>query len=229
MQHVDFSFIGIIKQMGFAAKLVGILLVIMSIWSIHVAIDRWIAFLKSRKRSARALAEAYERFWDGKLEEAVEATGKYPDGDLGQVMAAAVRSYLQDMEAGVGFNLDLAERAVEKARGIIIAKMKRGMTALATISSTAPFVGLFGTVLGVINAFVGMAKTGSGGLGSVAAGIAEALIETAAGLAVAIPAVWIYNYYNGKIEELNIEIDTVKADVMDNLIRQGEKRASRKS
>jgi len=99
------------------------------------------------------------------------------------------------------------------------AEMKKGLGNLATISTTAPFVGLFGTVAGIIHAFQGMAITGSGGLGAVSAGIAEALVTTAFGLFVAIPAVWLYNYFTTKIDFLSVEMTYTSKELIDYLIK----------
>ena len=107
--------------------------------------------------------------------------------------------------------------------------MRKGMVLIATVSATAPFVGLLGTVIGIIVTFQSMAKSGSGGLGQVAGGIAEALIMTAFGLLVAIPAVWIYNYLNGRIEELQTDIDTIKAEIIDFLARPEKSHAGSKA
>ena len=172
--------------------------------------------------------EAYEQLEKEKLEDAIGATRKYPGGNLARIMGAALTSALADRQRNQPFDMDAADRAIEKERGQIISGMKRGLTVLATISATAPFVGLFGTVVGIINAFTGMAKTGSGGLGAVSAGIAEALLTTAFGLFVAIPAVWIFNYFNGRIDELQIDIDTIKAEILDFLARPEPAHATKK-
>jgi len=98
--------------------------------------------------------------------------------------------------------------------------LKKGVTALATIGSTAPFVGLLGTVIGVINAFVGIGATGTGSIGAVSVGIAEALIETALGLFVAIPAVWFYNYLSNRLEYFNVEMDNSSSELVDYFIKK---------
>ena len=95
-----------------------------------------------------------------------------------------------------------------------------GLAVLATVGATAPFVGLLGTVVGIITAFQGIAATGSGGLGAVSAGISEALVETALGLVVAIPAVWFYNYLTGRIEYFNVEMDNSSSELVDYFIKK---------
>ena len=103
---------------------------------------------------------------------------------------------------------------------LIAPLLQKGVSALATIGSTAPFVGLLGTVVGVISAFQGIAASGSGGIGSVSAGISEALVETALGLVVAIPAVWFYNYLTGRIEYFNVEMDNSSSELVDYFIKK---------
>ena len=105
--------------------------------------------------------------------------------------------------------------------------MKKGLGALATIGSTAAFVGLFGTVFGIITAFSGMAKTGSGGLGAVAAGIAEALVTTAAGIAVAIIAVVLFNYFQNKLERFQIEMANTSSELVDFFLKRQVSHAGR--
>jgi len=116
--------------------------------------------------------------------------------------------------------VDTVRRAIQRATALTSNDLKKGIPSLATIGSTAPFVGLLGTVVGVISAFQGIAATGSGGLGAVSAGISEALIETALGLVVAIPAVWMYNYFTGRLEYFNVEMDNSSSELVDYFIKK---------
>ena len=132
------------------------------------------------------------------------------------------------LQKGVDVRLPLAGNTKERKDeqktitvAIVHAEMKRGLSGLATIGSTAPFVGLFGTTFGIINAFSGMALTGSGGIAAISAGIAEALITTAFGLFVAVPAVWAYNYFAGKVEGFNVEMDNSSSELLDYFIKKG--------
>lgn len=229
MEQVDFSLLNIAKHISIGGWIIAITLLIMSIWSIHVFIDRLLAFRKSRIQSLKAMNEAYERLEEGQTEEALAATRKYPGGNLARIMGAALASALTDKRRGTALDLDAADRSVEKERGQVTSGMKKGMTVLATVSSTAPFVGLLGTVIGIIVTFQQMGASGQGGLGQVANGIAEALVMTGFGLMVAIPAVWIYNYLNGRIEELQTDIDTIKAEIIDFLARPEKQDAGVKS
>ena len=103
--------------------------------------------------------------------------------------------------------MDTVRRSIQRASALTASDLKKGIAALATIGSTAPFVGLLGTVVGVITAFQGLAASGSGGIGAVSAELQEALVETALGLVVAIPAVWFYDYLTGRIEQLQLRRD----------------------
>jgi biopolymer transport protein ExbB/biopolymer transport protein TolQ len=116
--------------------------------------------------------------------------------------------------------VDTVRRAIQRATALTANDLKKGIPSLATIGATAPFVGLLGTVVGVINAFTGIASTGSGGIGAVSAGIAEALVETALGLFVAIPAVWFYNYLQSRLEYFNVEMDNSSSELVDYFIKK---------
>jgi len=116
--------------------------------------------------------------------------------------------------------VDTVRRAIQRATALTSNDLKKGIPALATIGATAPFVGLLGTVVGVITAFQGIAATGAGGLGAVSGGISEALVETALGLVVAIPAVWMYNYFTGRLEYFNVEMDNSSSELVDYFIKK---------
>ena len=115
---------------------------------------------------------------------------------------------------------DKVRKDFDEAVNMTASDLKKGIAAVATIGSTAPFVGLLGTVVGVINAFQGIASSGSGGIAGVSAGISEALVETAAGLFVAIPAVWFYNYLSGRVEYFNVEMDNSSSELVDYFIKK---------
>jgi biopolymer transport protein ExbB len=105
------------------------------------------------------------------------------------------------------------------------AELKRGVSTLATIGSTAPFVGLFGTVVGIINAFKGISTEKSTGLGAVAGGISEALVTTAVGLFVAIPAVWMFNYFTGRIDAFDVEMGNSSSELIDYFLKRSQRKA----
>src|SRR5688500_12610174 len=244
------------EQMGWIAKAIGSILVIMSMISFGVAIERIYTFTQARKQSrlhapqgakqpkegaregARALSaptpartthraqHAPKPRQDGRLQHAIAISSSttYRYSHLAKVVLAGLQEYQFQQESGANLNredlLDTVRRAIQRASALTANDLKKGVAALATIGATAPFVGLLGTVVGVINAFVGIASSGSGGIGAVSAGIAEALVETALGLFVAIPAVWFYNYLSGKIEYFNVEMDNSSSELVDYFIKK---------
>ena len=135
-----------------------------------------------------------------------------------------MQEYQFQQEAGGGLSredlVDSVRRSIQRATALTQSDLKKGVNSLATIGTTAPFVGLLGTVVGVINAFSGIAATGSGGIGAVSAGISEALVETALGLVVAIPAVWFFNYLTGRLDYFNVEMDNSSSELVDYFIKK---------
>ena len=125
-----------------------------------------------------------------------------------------------------GEEIEASKRALERAEAIVHAELKRGISGLATIGSTAPFVGLFGTVVGIINAFKQISTEKSTGLGAVSGGISEALVTTAIGLFVAIPAVWMYNYFTGKIEAFDVEMGNSSSELIDYFLKRSQRGAT---
>jgi len=209
-------------QMGWPARIVVIVLFVMSAWSIGVMIDRWIAFSSARKQSrvfAPAVAGALK---DGKIDEAISIAEQNKRSHLAKVVTAGLQEFqAHQVSAEIpGETIEASKRALERASAIVHAELKRGVSTLATIGSTAPFVGLFGTVLGIIHAFEGISTAKSTGLGAVAGGISEALVTTAFGLFVAIPAVWIYNYFISKIESFDVEMDNSSSELIDYFIKR---------
>jgi biopolymer transport protein ExbB len=219
---VAFDPIGMWRGMGWPARSVVILLFFMSAWSIGVMIDRWIAYSSARKQSrmfAPAVAMALK---DGKIDEAISIAEQNKRSHLAKVVTAGLQEFqAHQVSAEIpGETIEASKRALERAAAIVHAEMKRGVSSLATIGSTAPFVGLFGTVLGIIHAFQGISAQKSTGLAAVAGGIAEALVTTAMGLFVAIPAVWVYNYFTSKIEGFDVEMDNSSSELIDYFIKR---------
>jgi biopolymer transport protein ExbB/biopolymer transport protein TolQ len=197
-------------QMGWIAKGVAVILLIMSMWSIGVFVERFYTFMQARNQSKVYAPQVAKHLKDGRLKEAIAvSTNKsYRYSHLAKVVLAGLQEYQFQQENAGGLSreelLDTVRRSIQRATALTANDLKKGVSALATVGATAPFVGLLGTVIGVINAFTGIAATGSGGIGAVSAGIAEALVETALGLVVAIPAVWFYNYLTGRIEYFQV-------------------------
>jgi len=215
------------RQMGLAAWAVAIVLFIMSFWSIGVAIERFYTFSQARKQSKLYAPQVAKHLKDGRLKEAIALSGSkdYRYSHLAKVVLAGLQEYqFQQESGGAALNredvLDTVRRSIQRATALTASDLKKGVTSLATIGSTAPFVGLLGTVIGVINAFVGIGATGTGSIGAVSVGIAEALIETALGLFVAIPAVWFYNYLSNRLEYFNVEMDNSSSELVDYFIKK---------
>jgi biopolymer transport protein ExbB len=212
--------------MGTPAKGIGVVLVIMSMISFGVAIERIYTFTQARKQSKLYAPQVAKHLKEGRLKDAIaiSSSKNYRYSHLAKVVLAGLQEYQFQQEAGGNLSredlVDTVRRAIQRASALTANDLKKGIAALATIGATAPFVGLLGTVVGIITAFQGIAATGSGGLGAVSAGIAEALVETALGLLVAIPAVWFYNYLTGRIEYFNVEMDNSSSELVDYFIKK---------
>ena len=215
-------------QMGLPVKLLMLILGLMSMWSVGVFFERVYTFSQARKQSKLFAPQVAKHLKDGRLKDAiaVSQSKNYRYSHLGKVVLAGLQEYQFQRESGTSLGredlVDTVRRAIQRAAALTSADLKKGMGSLATIGATAVFVGLLGTTLGVINAFQGIAATGSGGLGAVSAGIAEALVGTAIGLFVAIPAVWFYNYLTGRIEYFNVEMDNSSSELVDYFIKKPE-------
>src|SRR5688572_8947598 len=213
-------------QMGWVAKGVAYILVFMSMWSFGVAIERYYTFAQARKQSKLYAPQVAKHLKEGRLKDAlsVSQAKTYQYSHLAKVVLAGLQEYQFQQEAGGSMArediVDTVRRAIQRATALTSNDLKKGIPSLATIGATAPFVGLLGTVVGIITAFQGIAATGSGGLGSVSAGISEALVETALGLVVAIPAVWMYNYFTGRLEYFNVEMDNSSSELVDYFIKK---------
>ena len=218
---------GMWQQMGIVAKAVAFVLFFMSMWSFGVAIERIFTFTQARNQSKMYAPQVAKHLKDGRLKDAIalSSSKNYRYSHLAKVVLAGLQEYQFQQESGAqGLTredlMDTVRRSIQRASALTASDLKKGVSALATIGSTAPFVGLLGTVVGVITAFQGIAASGSGGIGAVSAGIAEALVETALGLVVAIPAVWFYNYLTGRIEYFIVEMDNSSSELVDYFIRK---------
>lgn len=208
--------------MGWPARAVVILLFFMSAWSIGVMIDRWIAFTAARKQSRVFAPSVAGALKDGKIDEAIAIAEQNKRSHLAKVVTAGLQEFQAHQVSSEipGEEIEASKRALERASAIVHAELKRGVASLATIGSTAPFVGLFGTVLGIINAFTSIQTQKTTGLTAVAGGIAEALITTAFGIFVAVPAVWMYNYFTSKIEAFDVEMDNSSSELIDYFLKR---------
>jgi biopolymer transport protein ExbB/biopolymer transport protein TolQ len=226
LQEVGFDIATMWANMGSLAKGVVLILAVMSAWSIGVMIDRFLAFGQARKQSREFAPAVAGCLREGKIEEAISVAEQNKRSHLAKVVEAGLQEFRAHgiSQELAGEQLESSRRACERAEAIVNAELKRGLSGLATIGATAPFVGLFGTTVGIINAFKGMASAKSAGLSSVAGGISEALVTTAFGLFVAVPAVWAYNIFTGKVEAFGIEMTNSSSELLDYFIKQKGKK-----
>jgi len=214
------------ESMGIVAKSVAVVLLIMSMWSLGVGIERFFTYQQARTQSKLYAPQVAKHLKEGRLKDAIalSQSKNFRYSHLAKVVLAGLQEYQFQSESGQQLTrddlLDTVRRAIQRATALTGNDLKKGVSSLATIGSTAPFVGLLGTVVGVISAFQGIAATGSGGIGSVSAGISEALVETALGLVVAIPAVWFYNYLTGRLEYFNVEMDNSSSEMVDYFVKK---------
>jgi len=209
-------------DMGGFARGIVFVMAIMSIWSLGVAFGKWWRLFRAQRETAKFAPEFSRFLQEEQLEGAIGLSGKYKRSYVARTLTGAleeIRPLLTDNQMTVN-DINSAERALERQMLILVSELKRGLGILATVGATAPFVGLLGTTMGIVNAFTGMAAGGgSGGLAAVSAGIAEALITTAFGLLTAIPAVWLYNYFQTKIDFLTVEMTYTGKELVDYLIK----------
>lgn len=211
------------QSMGYIAKGVVIILAILSIYSLTLSGERWWRYRMAKKQSLQFALLTTQYLKQNRPQDAIAASKKFKNSHLAKVVSAGLLEFMVEEQSSPlsGYDvIEAARRAIERATLMTTADFKRGLGGLATIGATAPFIGLFGTVVGIINAFRGMAITGSGGLGAVSAGIAEALVTTAVGLFVAIPAVWLYNYFLNQVERFQVEMANSSSELIDFFIKK---------
>jgi biopolymer transport protein ExbB/TolQ len=223
---MQFGLIEMWAAMGPVAKAVAIILISLSIVSLYLFIERQLVFRRARSKSKAVASKLADYLKKGQLQDALALSSKKENAGshLARVTSAGIREFLEGKQAGLSLEeqIQTAQRGCERTSVIFTQDLKRGLSVLATIATSAPFIGLFGTIAGIINAFRGMALTGSGGIGAVASGIAEALVTTAFGIGVAIIALWCYNILNTKIEVYEAEMDNTTSQIVDFFMRKQE-------
>jgi len=201
-------------EMGWVSKSIFFLMLIMGIASLYVGIERLVSFTKARSQS-RLLAEALTKTLGGRdIQGSIKLckSDEYKNSYLGHLLAAGLNELTGRFDRN---SVNAATRAIHRQNSQEQLDLRKGMNILATVGSTAPFVGLVGTIFGIINAFVGMAESGSGGLSSVSAGIAEALVATAVGIFVAIIGVWLFNFFTARLDVINNDIEVAVDEFVD--------------
>lgn len=220
-----FSLTGMIKSMGGVAIAVVIVLLIMSVYSIAIMVERYLTYSAAKKQSREFAPRVAQALKNDRIEEAINISDKHRKSHLAMVVSSGLQEFRAHSDTSdiSGDEIEASKRALQRAIAIKTAEFKRGLSGLATIGSTAPFVGLFGTVFGILNAFQGMKNAESAGIAAVAGGISEALFTTALGLLVAVPAVWLFNYFTGKVDGFVVEMDNSASELVDYFIKNRTK------
>jgi biopolymer transport protein ExbB/TolQ len=211
------------NSMGLFARLIVIVMVAMSLISWTIAVSKWWYLRKAQKETRKFAPEFSRSLQEEQLDNAIKLAERSKKSHVARVLGEAlaeVKPLLRDRATITAADINSAERAVERQMLILTSELKRGLSILATTGATAPFVGLLGTVFGVVNAFQGMAASGGGqSLQAITGGVAEALVTTGIGLLVAIPAVWLYNYFTTKIDFITVEMTYTSKELIDYLIK----------
>jgi biopolymer transport protein ExbB len=218
---MDWNLMGMLHSMSVTAKGVVVMLLLMSAISIGLAAERGLRYAVARNQSRTFALQVTPVLEEGKLEEAISIAVRNKKSPVASIVATGLAEFQSGpAHASSAELIDAAERGLERSVATIHAELKRGLSGLATIGSTAPFVGLFGTVVGIMNAFRASAPAKAAGIQSVASGISEALVTTALGLLVAVPAVWCYNYFSTKVENFDVEMENSSIELVSYLARR---------
>lgn len=216
---MQFDLAHIFQSMGLASRIIAGGLLVMAILSIGITVERLIVLVRSRSATGTFLSQVRPAIeaWD--VDRVTQVAKAHPRSFMARLATSIVARYRHAHDQGDGrlSPVERARRASERRREAMSADMRKGLSILATVGSIAPFVGLLGTVVGIITAFQAIGTSGSAGLGAVGAGIAEALIETAFGLAVAIPAVLFFNYLNTRINADEAALDRFAGELLDEM------------
>jgi biopolymer transport protein ExbB/TolQ len=221
----SFSLTDMWSKMTWIPRGIVIILFIMSIWSLAVMIDRAIYFSSARSQSREFAPKVAGALKNGNLDEAIKVADRTKKSHLAEVVTSGLQEFRSFGSGGAisEEQIESSKRALERSEAIVHSKLKRGLGGLATIGSTAPFIGLLGTVIGILNAFQSIASSKATGIGAVAGGISEALVTTAFGLIVAIPAVMAFNYFTNKVEAFDVEMDNSSSELVDYFIKQSHR------
>jgi biopolymer transport protein ExbB len=217
---MSFNLTHIWTHMGPLSKAIAFVLFMMAVSFIGVTIERLIAFSRSAKESRLFAVQAGKLLEEWKVEELIPLADKFKTSSLARLFGPIIRRYIhafEDLGEGGLSPVQLARNEASRRQEAVGEELRRGMNVVATVGSISPFVGLLGTVVGIIGAFQGIGSAGSAGIGPVMAGISEALIETAFGLMVAIPAVIAFNYLNTKIGAIETALGRSAGELLDEL------------
>jgi biopolymer transport protein ExbB len=216
---MSFDLVHIFTTMSPLSKMIFGVLLLMAVLSIGVTVERWIAFQRSGKESRLFAQSAAPLIDEWRIDEVAPLADKHKYSALARLFSATIRRYTRALEEpeGTMAPTDLARNESERRKDQLAADLRRGMSIVATVCSIAPFVGLLGTVVGIIAAFQGIGSAGSAGMAAISTGIAEALVETAFGLMVAIPAVIMFNYLTGRVATIELALGRSVGELLDEM------------
>ena len=215
------SFSELLGNVGLFGAAVMCCLAALSVFSVGMIGEMHRRF-RSAIRHSQAFKPVFKKFLHGgEVQELIDALRQHQNSHVAQVVSAGIVEYdgVRQTGGNPADSLELVNSAIRDSKAETLIQLKRGLGFLATIGSTAPFIGLFGTVVGIINAFRGIAATGSGGMAAVSGGIAEALVATALGIFVAIPAVVAFNHFTGKLESFQVEMNRASSQLVNCLFK----------
>lgn len=223
---ISFGIYDIAKSLTIPGWVVIIVLLLQAVYMIAVGIERWLTYNKAKQQSRQYAPKVAQALKSSNIDEAINISDKHKDSHLAMVVSSGLKEFNahqgnSDISAD---EMEASKRALERAIAVKTAELKRGLSGLATVGSTAPFVGLFGTVVGIIGAFQALRTNETAGIGAVGGAIAEALVATAFGIAVAIPAVWLFNYFTNKVTSFGVEMENSASELVDYFIKQRSKR-----
>lgn len=209
---------GLAGNISATGLVVIVILAFLSVWSLGVSMERLFVLARARRQSVAFARTVSPHLTEGRPLPALEAARRFPHSHVARVISAGLQTFQQKSARGLAPAevIEAAGRALQRTAVQTTTELSRGLGSLATIATTAPFIGLFGTVIGIVHAFRDIAASGgAGGFTTVSQGIAEALLTTALGLVVAVPAAWMFNYLNQKIQHLGIEMESSSSELMD--------------
>ena len=220
-----FSPMQMIKSMGAVAIGVVIVLLIMSVYSIAIMVERYLTYTAAKKQSREFAPRVAQALKNDRIEEAINISDKHRKSHLAMVVSSGLQEFRAHEGASdiSGDEIEASKRALQRAIAMPTNPPSGGWSGLATFVSPAPLGGWFGTVFGIINAFSAMGDAGQAGIGAVASGISEALFTTALGLLVAVPAGWLFNYFTGKVDGFIVEMDNSASELVDYFIKNRTK------
>lgn len=216
---MSFDLVQIWNHMGVLAKIIAGVLVLFAVASIGVVIERALAFAKGAKESREFAKRVAPKIDSWEIEEVVAIAEEHTASPLARVFGHTVERYLGAYEAldGGVSPVEMARNESQRRLEEVGSELRRGMNVLASVGSTAPFVGLLGTVIGIITAFNALGASSTAGINTVMIGISEALAETALGLLVAIPAVLMFNYLSARVSSLELALGRSVGELLDEM------------